>query len=736
MIHIRNTSWLALAAALAAAPAVASAAPQQSPAPASQPTVADPPKAETSAQAAQEEGVRLEDVIVTADRRGFGADLVQVGTFRNARILDVPLTVNVVSGDLLRAQAAQSLFDALRNTAGVSRAQTNGAVADNITIRGITVENRTSFRLNGSLPIINLVDLPLENKERVEVLKGVGALYYGYAPPSGIVNLVTKRADRNIANFSITGNDFAGVQATADVGQRFGEHFGLRFNGSAGIVEPGIRRFSGNRYVAAAAADVNVVNGLDLRFDIEHVRKDVTEPATITVNAANSALTPPATPGVRILPPIPDNTMNFGGENLRSNSYATNFMGRADIRLSSQFALTLEGGQARTVRQRDSSSLTNIDLRPTSATYGRGSLVVSRARDQRYRNRNLRGELAGAFSTGPIVHNLIVGSTVNKRFQNGSVSPSVTVNQSFFTPSDVQLAEPTTRTLAPLNINDFGAYATDRAKLGPVEILGGVRYSKYHSVAVSATGVVTDFRITTYTPAVGVVVKPTDQISLYGTYLQGLEETQPAPLNSAFPFAVLPPSKSTQYEIGFKIAPRTGLLFQIAGFQIERASAFTDPTDNVYKLAGRSRYKGVEGSLTGDVTGNLSVFISGLYVDAKVTNATPATLIGKRPENTAKYTGSAYLEFRPPTFAGFAIAGGALYNSSRPINALNEAFIPGFTTLQGSLRYTFADVGRTGLTFQLNGENLANKRYFAGTGSNLLSVGLPRTIKLTARLGL
>ena len=107
----------------------------------------------------------LEDVVVTADRRdSFSADLVQVGTFRNARIIDVPLTVNVVPSELLEAQAAIGLYDALRNTAGVSRSQLNGATYDNVAIRGILVENRGSYRLNGMLPIVNLVGLPIENK--------------------------------------------------------------------------------------------------------------------------------------------------------------------------------------------------------------------------------------------------------------------------------------------------------------------------------------------------------------------------------------------------------------------------------------------------------------------------------------------------------------------------------------------------------------------------------------------
>ena len=108
----------------------------------------------------------LQEIIVTADRAGSGASLVQVGTFRNSRIIDVPLTVNVVPQEVLRAQAVGGIYDALRNTAGVSRSQLNGSTYDNVAVRGILVENRTSYRLNGSLPTINLVDLPLENKDR------------------------------------------------------------------------------------------------------------------------------------------------------------------------------------------------------------------------------------------------------------------------------------------------------------------------------------------------------------------------------------------------------------------------------------------------------------------------------------------------------------------------------------------------------------------------------------------
>ena len=45
------------------------------------------------------------------------------------------------------------ICDALRNTAGVTSSQTSPTVYNNISIRGIAVDNRANYRLNGSLPM-------------------------------------------------------------------------------------------------------------------------------------------------------------------------------------------------------------------------------------------------------------------------------------------------------------------------------------------------------------------------------------------------------------------------------------------------------------------------------------------------------------------------------------------------------------------------------------------------------
>lgn len=660
----------------------------------------------------------VDEIVVTADRRGgFGADLVQVGTFRGARLIDVPLTVNVVPRELLRAQAAQSVYDALRNTAGVSRAQLNGATYDNVAIRGILVENRTSYRLNGMLPVINLVDLPVENKDRVEVLKGVGALYYGFAPPSGIVNLVTKRADRDVTEATLQVNEYAGTNAAIDLGRRFGDRAGLRFNGAAGIVETGIDRFSGERFVAALAGDLAPTDRLKLAFDVEHVSKDVTEPAALQLL--------PAAQGR--VPAIPDPRTNFGGENLRYAAHATNWLGRADWRAFDSLVLTAEYGEARTERDRDFAQLESY-----GGANGQGVLRIFPTRDQRYRNRNARAELAAAFSTGPVRHNLVAGVTSNWRFQNGRNGASFTVAQSFLAPRDVQPVEPTRFTAAPLHIRDLGYYVTDRMSSGPVDLLAGLRRSEYRSRATSATGITTRFELSKWTPSVGLIVKPTGKLSLYVTYIEGLEEGGTAPSNVVNAFEVLPPAVTRQYEAGIKGELFRRVVLQLAGFRIERRFAFTDLTDNVFKLAGDTRYQGVEASLSGEVTRALSVYASGQWLDAEIRRSNQAALVGNTPENTPEWTASLFTEYRPIERLG--LGAGVFHVGARAVDAANTASVDGYTLFSASARYTLA--GATPMTLQLNADNLFDKRHRSAAGNNLLGVGLPRQVKLTARIPL
>jgi iron complex outermembrane receptor protein len=59
-------------------------------------------------------------------------------------------------------------------------------------MRGFTLDNRFNYRRDG-LPISAETSLPLDNKERIEILKGTSGIQAGTSAPGGLVNYVIKR---------------------------------------------------------------------------------------------------------------------------------------------------------------------------------------------------------------------------------------------------------------------------------------------------------------------------------------------------------------------------------------------------------------------------------------------------------------------------------------------------------------------------------------------------------------
>ena len=320
---------------------------------------------------AQTSGSTLPQVEVrSGQNNAFTSNNIQVGTFRDQDPLDVPLTNQAITREVIDAQGSTTLYGALRNTAGVSHAQIGNATYDNIAIRGLLVDNQRNYRLNGSLPIVNLIDTPLENKERVEVLKGAASLYYGLVPPSGIVNLVTKRPTAQpITSISTSIDDHGAVGAHLDLSRRYGDNNdkGIRINVAAGTQEVGVSSFEGNRSLFSLAHDWRISSDATLKLDVEHYRKNVSEPATIVFNPAQG------------VPDPVDNRLNHAGEWQRYNAEATNILLRSDINLNDTWALTLEAGHAETTRDRNFSTLAINDL-----TTGASSLNVFYQRNQRF----------------------------------------------------------------------------------------------------------------------------------------------------------------------------------------------------------------------------------------------------------------------------------------------------------------------------------------------------------------
>ena len=693
-----------------------------------------------------ESRLELEEIVVTADRTdSYGADFVQAGSFRGALQIDTPLTVSVISEQLLKSQQAEGLLDALRNTPGVTSSQTSTTVYNNLSIRGIPVENRGNFRLNGSLPIVNLIDIPLENKLRVEALKGASALYYGFTTPSGIINLTTKRPTRDpMLDVTLSGNDHGQMIAHLDASASTGI-FGARINVAGGGVESGIDRTQGHRRFVSGAFQLDPSDDIQINLDVEHIYKKVTEPTVLSGPGAIANL-------LTVVPQLPSARNNMGGQGFYNVAKETNVLGRVSWDITQAWNFIVEGGISYLDRDRRFSRLNNFD--PVT---GNGTLNLTAADGQLYRNRNARAEIAGTFATGPIVHELLLGASKNYRRQYSAPAVAVTnaVNcvalglaancrQNAYNPTELRpLTFSGASAYNPARdtaIHDTGFYAFDRAKFGGpngdlISILAGVRKSIYKETAETANaGTQTTFKDKPISLSGGLVVKPVKWVSIYGTYIEGLESTPGAPSTAENAGEILPASDSKQYEGGIKIEPKKGLLFTAAYFDITRQLTYTNAA-NVFVKDGRATYRGLELSLTGEVTEAFSIYGSALFLDAKQGLTTDTTLIGKKIENTAKKQWSVAGEYRLDVLLpGLAINGGAFYTGRRAINPQNSLFLPSYTLYDLGASYRFAFQG-TQVTARVNAQNVTGERYFASTGGNFIAFGAPATVKFSLAFG-
>ncbi|KTE38397.1 MULTISPECIES: TonB-dependent siderophore receptor [unclassified Sphingopyxis] len=709
-------------------------------------------------------GPVLDEIVVTADKTG--TELVQVGSFRGAKIIDTPLTIAVIPRDVLDTQQASSLIDALRNTAGVTTSQTAPTVYNNLAIRGIDVENRGNYRLNGTLPIINLTDLPLEDKERVEALKGASALYYGFTTPSGIINLTMKRPtlDPYLA-VKVFGNQHGRVGGHVDFGGTTGI-LGYRINGVYDRPDSGIDNTRGRRTVLAGAFDIKPADTLTIQLDAEHIFKKVNEPGIYRFIAVPAATPTNLNPAITI-PALIDPSTNFGPDWAFNRTEATNALAKAIWKFSPAWEIVVSAGVAQLERARHFNTIdpNNPNTNPANGPVGEFPLSISYQPVAKFKNQNYRAEIAGAFDTFGIEHELLFGGSINIRANRSSASTAQTCfysatgallgagfpttpvpagatrqtcRQSITNPHAIpQLGEPLPAASNPTEITDKGLFLFDRIKFTEwLQVLGGIRISDYQEKRLD-TGLKT-FSASPTSLSFGTVIKPLESLSFYGTYIEGLESTPAAPTTAVNANEQLPPSASTQYEGGVKWEPWRGFLFQAAYFNIKRDSAVINGANRWVK-DGRSTYKGVELSATGNVTDDWSVYASALFLNAKYTSGSPTiltptispTIVGNRVENAPKRTFSIATEYRfTDMLPGFSINGAVYYTGNRAINSRNQAFIPGHTLFDLGAGYT-TDIAGVDTTFRISAENITGKRHWASTAGLLLSQAAPSTVKFS-----
>ena len=141
------------------------------------------------------------------------------------------------------------------------------------------------------------------------------------------------------------------------------------------------------------------------------------------------------------------------------------------------------------------------------------------------------------------------------------------------------------------------------------------------------------------TPVVGLVVKPTEGVSLYANRIEALQQGPTAPIDATLVNSgeVFAPIKSTQYEIGGKVT--FGKVdASVALFQIELPTSFARAVDAadpdsllVFGVFGEQRNRGVEFNLAAEPTDGLRLIGGFSVIDAKLRKTGDGLLTATRP---------------------------------------------------------------------------------------------------------
>ncbi len=221
------------------APKAQPAAPTATPAASSGPVA---PQASAASAPADADTLVLSPFTVKSDRdygylKTNSATATRIGT----EIQKVPLNIAVISEDFLKDTNMKDIQDVFRyvsSGAGDGRMGTQTQPGNsftpsgNLSLRGFPVNARLR---NG---LLRYTGYSLDAVERVEIIKGPAAVFFGNAFPGGVINYVTKQPSFSkiptTINYSYSGYDgrIGGDRVTLDTNQAFSEKAAMRIVGA------------------------------------------------------------------------------------------------------------------------------------------------------------------------------------------------------------------------------------------------------------------------------------------------------------------------------------------------------------------------------------------------------------------------------------------------------------------------------------------------------------------------
>jgi len=646
-------------------------------------------------------------------------------------IRETPQSVTVVTRQQMDDQNLTSVEEVIQQTTGAAKSQRNFG-AHVYTMRGYVIPD-TNFLIDGipggAYNPTGWVPVDTATFDRIEVLRGAGALAVGAGDPSGVVNMVRKRprAEKHI--------DFA-----QSVGSW--NHYRSEIDAGAPLNAAGTVR---GRLVAA-------YTDREYFYDLAHSK----EPLVYGVIDADLAPGTKATVGYRHqeqeitgysifqLPLYTDATSlglprstSLGQRWNRHQAETDDVFAELEHHLDGDWRAKLTVNHSRTgIVQKLNTARGAVDKATGAGTAITSNYFVDRSIDAT----GLDANLAGSFQALGGTHKALLGASWTEQKGTGrstTVGMNIPVDVFHF-PHDL-IPEPATPAYANQSrdkVSLLALYGNARLDVAPalhLHLGGRLNWYTYRSDDLLTGKVTNDYRQNAqFTPYVGLVYDLGPQWSVYGSYASTFV---PQSQYASFGGGALKPAEGDNYEAGIKgelLERRLNVAFAL--FHTKKRNVAVLDTDHLggcpgiatsdcYRNASLLRSKGFDAEVAGRVAPGWEVAAGYTYLSTRDDAGEPLT--SDAPHHLLRASTSYRL---PGEWSAWTLGASVNAQTGSYVTVVHN---PGRAILDLRASYRINPTW----TASLNVGNVLDKTYwqFIGGTRNGNGYGAPRNAMLTLR---
>jgi len=685
-----------------------------------------------AAAVAADAGGRPESITVTGQRGEYGAKSTTAATKTNTDIRNVPQAMTVISERQIEDQVIRSVGDLLTFVPGASPATGEGN-RDTFTLRGNS--STADFFADGLRDDVQYFR-DFYNVDRVEVLKGPNAMIFGRGGGGGIVNRVIKRPTfRSQREALVSTDNYGSIRLSGDADQLLGNNIAVRLNGLYEDGDSFRRHVDLERYGINPTLAIQAGEDTRLDFGYEYFHDRRTADRGVPSKAGE---------------PLEGFDRTFFGDPDQSYARVNANIGRFGAEHEIAPGMTIKN---HTIFGDFNKFYQNIF--PNGAILAATSTLPERVKLGAYNNRNDRRNLLSQTDLiwesrlGGIDQTLLLGFEVGRQKTRNHRLTGTVSGAGVLPDGSVPLSDPTVDT-----ITVFAPLATDannrtEASIGAVyvqdqirptewlEIVAGLRFDSFKlEVDDLRPAVDRSFsrRDELWSPRLGLVLKPRDNLSVYASYSrsylpQSGDQFSGLDINTSS----LNPERFDNYELGAKWEPISGLLATAAIYRLDRTNTRVANPDGsgTFLLSGEQRSRGIELGLERSLSTRWQVSAGYAWQKAEVTQATAACLSGDcSVPNVPRHSFSLWNRYDLSKSLGLGL--GVIARSKSYASIGNTVTLPGYTRVDAAAYYKLLK----GVEAQVNVENIFNVDYFPMTnGDNNIAPGAPRSVRAQLRFG-